>query len=152
MAQGNTWQDPQGRASLTYPATWVNNATVVQQMRQVFPGYALSVADPATQCGIEIIFFDGQNDPAACANYISGVFQQLGMQVQIGQPQRNMVGGKQSYSVPVMIAGPTGQVGGVMNFMNISTGIVAVNVGGPPQGLQAGMKDIGQVLNSVRLK
>ncbi|MFO0745456.1 MAG: hypothetical protein U1F43_07265 [Myxococcota bacterium] len=150
-AGGAAWQDPQGRMALAVPAGWVSQDKVVAQMRQVLPGYALSVVSPNTGWGVDVIFFDGVNDANQVVQTLVGVFQQLGAKVQVGQPQNNVLGGKQAVVFPFQMASQNGQAGGFLIVVGVPGGLVGVSVGGPPQNAQAATPEVQALLQSVRL-
>lgn len=146
-----TWSDPAGRLSLTYPAGWINNGQLVVNMRQVFPGYALSIANPATQCGVDVIFFAGATSANQVVGQVVGVFQNLGMTVQTGQVQNSNMGGATGIMVPLAVSTNSGIVGGNIYVAPVNGGMVAVDVGGPQRMLQAATPELLSVVNTVKL-
>jgi hypothetical protein len=147
---GAVWSDPGGRMALTYPAGWATNPQLVASMRQVFPGYALSATNPATQCGVDVIFFSGASNANQVVAQIVGVFQNLGLQVQTGPAQTANVGGKNALMVSIAVRGPTGVIGGNIYVASVTDGMVAVDVGGPQPMLQAATPELLGVVNSVK--
>jgi hypothetical protein len=151
-ARGTPWRDAQGRLSLTYPANWFNNVQLVNQMKSTVPGYALSVADPQSQCGVEVIFFDDENDPDSVAQSIQAFFTDMGVRVQIGKGQKTRVGGANGNAYSILAAGPNGTIAGIINIVSCNGGLVAINVGGPQQNIQNAAKEMQKVIDTIKIK
>jgi hypothetical protein len=151
-AKGTAWKDSEGRVSLTYPTTWANQQQFVTQMQQVLPGYALSVADPKTLCGVDVIFFEDEDEADTVAQTIQSVFTQLGVRMQVGKAQKTQVGGSNGSAYAMVATGTNGTTHLVVNVVPCNGGMVAVSVGGPQQNVQAAVKDLEKVLNTVKVK
>ncbi|MDB5294849.1 MAG: hypothetical protein JWO31_832, partial [Phycisphaerales bacterium] len=122
-----TVTDANRMVSLAMPPTFVAQPALAQQVRQLLPGYDLSALDPNLMAGVEIVRFDGLNDPAQVFRIMVTASQRMGNQIQAGPPQQSVIGGVRCLSYPGQIANNTGLFNLGMNLIPTPRGIVAVN-------------------------
>jgi hypothetical protein len=147
---GTAWTDPDRRLSMTIPAGWVSQPQVVSQMQAMLPGYVLSVMDPRTQCGIDVIYFKGATSADQVVGTLGSIFRGMGFSTESGTPETGTIGGKQAVIVPIMVTSSAAQIGGAITVVPVTGGMVALNVGGPRQNLQAALPQLEQVVNTVK--
>jgi hypothetical protein len=151
MGGGITWADPQGRVSLSYPATWFQNPQAIQNLRSVLPGYALSVVDPASHCGLDVIFFEGVQDPNAVTQYMEGTMRNFGFGFEKGPGQQANFSGVTGTMIPIKIQTPNGVLTSVMSVLPVKGGMVLLNVGGPMENFKASPQILQSIVQSVRV-
>jgi hypothetical protein len=150
-AGGVPWTDVNGRVSLSYPATWFQNPQAIQNLRGAFPGYVLSVVDPATRCGLDVIFFDGVNDANTVAQAVEGTMRQLGFGVEQGPGKQVDFSGVNGVMIPIKIQTPNGMLASVMSVLPVKGGMVLLNIGGPVDNFKASPQSLQNILQSVRV-
>jgi hypothetical protein len=148
---GRSWQDPQGRVALKIPAGWVVQDNVVEQMKKALPGYALSALNPATKCGAEVIFFDGATNPDETAQVLAGVLGQLGVEVQMGKPERDKVSGHPAVDYDFEMRMGQLTVSVLVSVVQIRGGLVVFTLGGPAANVKAAMPEFQELVQTIQL-
>jgi hypothetical protein len=151
MADGVTWQDPNGRVSVTYPANWQINPQAPQNWRPAFPGYTLAAEDPQTHYGMDIIFFNGSNDPQQVAQQVANTLQNIGAQAQLGPSQPTQFNGVHGVIVPMRLGSSNGQFATMMAIAPVSGGIVVINLGAPQQSAQGALPTFQKIFESLKI-
>lgn len=84
-----TWQHPQGFVSISFPADFVSSV-----QPGVTPGFLLlSVGNPATTVGCDVIHITGTQNPAQAVNMVAGVFGQMGRTLHVNSTSTPGTGG-----------------------------------------------------------
>jgi hypothetical protein len=148
---GNVWTDPNRRFSITIPNGWIAQPQLVAQMQSVLPGYTLSIVNPQTQCGVDVVYFNGATRADQVIQTFTTFFRGLGLSVEVGEADTDTIGGKEASVVPMIVNTPAAQVAGAIAVVRINGGMIAFNAGGPRQNLQAALPELEAVMETVKL-
>lgn len=151
MAGGQTWTDPNGRLSVAYPPNWFANPQAIANLRGAFPGYALSVVDPATHCGLDVIFFNGAPDAASVMQYVENTFRNMGFAVEQGQEKQASFAGVTGTVIPLKIQTPQGMLASVVSVVPVKGGMAMLSFGGPVDGFKASQQTLVNIVQSIRI-
>ena len=145
-----SWKDPRERVALRIPAGWRVQENVMEQVRQTLPGYALSIINPNTRCGSEVIFFDGAENPEqAVQTWVEGL-QRIGATIELGEPRPDSVTGHRAVDYEFQMQIGQTVIGGIISIVQIRGGLVAFTLGGPTDNLQAAMPEFQQLVQSIQ--
>jgi hypothetical protein len=137
------WTHPQGAVAVAFPAGFQSTL----QPGRPPPFTLLSMADPATYTGCEVMHITGTQDPSQALGYIRNFYGGLGLSVQVSGTQMMPNGA-------VMFSGMTGSFAGSTQWICVARpvpgGVVFVSAGAPPQMWQMQSGTIQSIIASVR--
>jgi hypothetical protein len=137
------WMHPQGAVALAFPAGYVS----AMQPGLTPPFTLLSMADPATYTGCDVMHITGTQDPSQAFGYIQSYFAGLGLSLQASSSQMMPNGA-------VMLSGMTSSMGGATQWICVAKavpgGVIFVSAGAPPQMWQMQSGTIQSIIASVR--
>jgi hypothetical protein len=140
----NTWRHPQGLVSISYPADFVS------LLQPGAPGFILlSVGNPGTTTGCDVMQITGTQDPTQAINYVAGVFAQMGAMIQV-------TGSTPMANGAVMLNGTTTSSVASVRWICIAKpapgGVLLVSAGANPNAWAAQSATIQAILSTVHFK
>lgn len=138
-----TWRHPQGLMSISFPADFVS---LLQP--GVSPGFILlSVGNPGTTVGCDVMHVTGTQDPAQAVNYVAGVFGQMGAMIHVNSTSGPGNGGV------IMFNGTTTSQAASVRWICLGKpvpgGVVLVSAGASPEAWAAQGATVQAILGSV---
>ncbi|QOV90398.1 clostripain-related cysteine peptidase [Humisphaera borealis] len=143
--------DGNGIVSLAVPPNLPNQAALVNNKRQLLPGFDFNAIDNQLLAGVEIIRFDGERDPNRVMRALVAAMQQMGLQSQFeaGKPMK-IDGVDATGYVGQFMAGNLVYAMGV-NLISTPKGIVAVNFAHAPQNAESSLPVLTQIIKTIRV-
>ena len=146
-----TITDANQSISLAVPPGFVVDKTAVQRGKSVFKGYESYVVDGDLVAAVEMIRFDGINDPDVALKALMVGARQLGTRLELGAPQKGPIGGVEAVSYGGLAANSGLVLNVGVNFIPTAKGIVAVNFACSPQTAQMVLPTLTKIGGTIQV-
>jgi hypothetical protein len=144
-ANMKSWSN--GDVTVSYPANWT--PLDLHQIQQVVPGYLFNATDTQLHETMEVMTYDGASTAAEAVAQFQQIFQRMGGQVKIDEPQQIKMGGKQAiaYSITLTAADQTRTA--LLVFVQVRNKMMSVGVGAPKDDFDHAAPIFSDILSSV---
>lgn len=143
VAAVQTWTHPRGFVSVSFPADFVS----VLPNPSPFNFLVMSMGNPATMMGCDVMEVSGTSDPMQAVGYVTQIYGAYGLQVEI-------TGSGSAPNGTVLCEGTTNSQAGTTRWMcvgkAVAGGVVLVTVGAPPNAWSTQGQSLQAILTSVR--